>query len=126
MRIKPRGRPVNSIDLFEPSTEIECDDTTTKGGQAVSFDENGIICHLNDSTDLYEYASHSESIHSSPLLDPIIHVDEYEYEYNPDNIDGLIANLGEVPELEPEINDSSTSTIPPMSTVNESGKPLSK
>jgi hypothetical protein len=92
----------------------------------VSFDEDGLICHLNDSMALYEYESDNESIHSSPLLVPIIHIDEYKYEYDPDDIDGLVATLGEASEQGPEVNNSSTSTLPPMSTVNVSGKPLSK
>jgi hypothetical protein len=123
MRLKPRGRshPVNNIEL---SVSPDCDDVTPEGGQIVNFDEDGLICHLNDTTALYEYESDNESIHSTPLLDPIIHIDEYDPDYAPDDIDELIANLSEGPDM--AVNEASAFNLPPMSTENTSGKALSR
>jgi hypothetical protein len=54
-------------------------------------------------------------------MDPIVHIDEYDFEYDPDDFNGIVANIGD-----PELNNLSTSTLPSMSIKNVSGKPLSK
>jgi hypothetical protein len=96
MRSKPRGRAPHTNNRGTVVSSDVVDGVTLDGGQVVQFDNDGIVCHLQEESAIYYYeASEDESTHSDPCVAPVIHMTDMDTNYVPNLDDCLVAHVGE-------------------------------
>jgi hypothetical protein len=98
MRLKLCGHTphVNNLAIALDPPLVEHENLTRNVGHVVLFNEDGLVCHLQDDSALYEYdVSDNEFICSEPFVAPIVHITDMDSNYVPD-LDGyLVAHMGE-------------------------------